>query len=82
MITLWAIKENPAREFNKNRNIGLHHIALSVSSESDLDNIHKNLVANDIEIEFKPELLRDGPAKHMMCYEPSGMRVEFIWSGN
>ena len=82
MITLWAIKESPANEFNKNKNIGLHHIALNVSSERDLNSTYKRLVKNNIHIEFEPELLREGPSKHMMCYEPSGIRVEFIWLGN
>lgn len=80
-VTLWAIKENPSNEFNKNKNIGLHHIAFNVSSENELNNVYKNMLNNNIDIEFAPELLRDGPAKHMMCYEPSGIRVEFIWLG-
>ena len=82
MITLWAIKESSANKFNKNKNVGLHHIALNVSSESKLISTYKKLVKNNIHIEFEPELLREGPAKHMMCYEPSGIRVEFIWLGN
>lgn len=81
-VTLWAIKENPSNEFNKNKNIGLHHIAFNVSSENDLNNVYKNMLNNNVNIEFAPELLQDGPAKHMMCYEPSGIRVEFIWLGN
>ena len=36
----------------------------------------------DIEIEFMPELVGAGPRKHMMCYEPGGIRVEFIWPGD
>lgn len=81
MLTLWATKENPSNEFNKNKNVGLHHVAFHVGSEQDLDNIYKKLIDNHVSIEFSPELLRDGPAKHMMCYEPSGIRVEFIWPG-
>ncbi|MDT8382909.1 MAG: VOC family protein [Gammaproteobacteria bacterium] len=82
MVTLWAIKENPSSEFNKNKNISLHHIAFNVNSENDLNNVYKKMLNNNVNIEFAPELLRDGPAKHMMCYEPSGIRVEFIWRGN
>jgi catechol 2,3-dioxygenase-like lactoylglutathione lyase family enzyme len=81
MVTLWKTKEEPCNEFNKNKNVGLHHIAFHVKSESDLTRIHEKLVNNQIKIEFSPELLRQGPAKHMMCYEPSGIRVEFIWPG-
>jgi len=82
MVTLWATKEEPINPFNKNGNVGLHHVAFNVESEENLNNIYNKLENNNISIEFKPELLRDGPAKHMMCYEPSGIRVEFIWPGN
>lgn len=82
MVTLWATKEKPPVTFNKNKVVGLHHVAFKVEREDDLDRIHNTLANNNIEIEFAPELLRQGPAKHMMCYEPSGIRVEFIWPGN
>ena len=82
MVTLWATKEEPSSQFNKNRNVGLHHIAFQVDHENDLNLIHEKLVNNGIKIEFSPELLGQGPAKHMMCYEPSGIRVEFTWAGN
>ena len=81
MITLWATKEKPVGEFNKNKNIGLHHIALSVADEESLNRLYEHLKDNCTEIEFSPELLGPGPAKHMMCYDPSGIRVEFIWPG-
>lgn len=82
MVTLWATKEEPSIPFDKNRNVGLHHVAFHVENEDDLHEIHTRLTNNGIKIEFAPELLRQGPAKHMMCYEPSGIRVEFIWPGN
>lgn len=82
MVTLWAAKEQPSGEFNRHRNVGLHHVAFQVASENDLNSVYKKLAGNDITIEFAPELLGQGPAKHMMCYEPSGIRVEFIWPGN
>lgn len=81
MVTLWATKEQPANPFNKNKNVGLHHIAFQVENESDLNIIHEKLLNNGINIEFSPEQLGQGPARHMMCYEPSGNRVEFIWLG-
>ncbi len=81
MLTLWKNREVPPRDFDKNRNIGLHHLALRVNSEDDLDAVYRKLVDHDVPVEFAPEFLRDGPARHMMCYEPSGIRVEFIWPG-
>jgi len=82
LLTLWAIKEEPVGEFNKNRNVGLHHFALTLTDEASLNRLYEKLKENGVEIEFSPELLGPGPAKHMMCYEPSGIRVEFIWPGN
>jgi catechol 2,3-dioxygenase-like lactoylglutathione lyase family enzyme len=81
MITLWATKETPEVPFNRRANVGLHHLALQVSSESVLNQNHQRLTDNQINVEFAPELIGDGPAKHMMCFDPSGIRVEFIWLG-
>lgn len=78
MVTLWETKSDSPKIFDRKENIGLHHLALSVDNFEVLNSIYETLESNDIEIEFSPELLRDGPAKHMMCYEPSGIRIEFI----
>lgn len=82
MVTLWKTKSEPSMPFSKDQNIGLHHVAFLVQSERDLDQLYKTISESGLRIEFSPELLREGPAKHMMCYEPSGIRVEFIWPGN
>lgn len=37
MLTLWAAKEEPVGEFNRRKNIGLHHIGLSVENEETLN---------------------------------------------
>ncbi len=81
MVTLWKNKEKPPTPFDRSRHIGLHHVAFEVESEADLTKIHDKLMKNKMTIEFSPELIREGPAKHMICYEPSGIRVEFIWPG-
>ena len=78
MLTLWQTKESPFVTFNKNKNIGLHHLALKVDSLESLHALHDKLVSVGVKIEFSPELLREGPTQHMMCYEPSGNRIEFI----
>ncbi|TRZ65190.1 MAG: VOC family protein [Rhodocyclaceae bacterium] len=82
MLTLWATKDEPPNPFDRKRNVGLHHLALRVESEESLNGLHERLAGNGVRIEFAPELVRQGPAKHMMCYEPSGIRLEFIWPGN
>jgi catechol 2,3-dioxygenase-like lactoylglutathione lyase family enzyme len=80
MFTLWQTSKQ-AKEFDRRENVGLHHVALSVESEEELSSLYEKLKRlTDISIEFGPELLRSGPAKHMICYEPSGIRIEFIWA--
>ena len=82
MLTLWATKEVPSTSFNRKSNVGLHHLALQVENEASLYEVHERLKNSATTIEFAPEALGNGPAKHMMCYEPSGIRLEFIWRGN
>ncbi len=48
---------------------GSHHIGLTVAK------LEQSAA-------FFIEPLGPGPARHMICYEPSGIRVEFIWPGN
>lgn len=81
MITLWQTSE-PSLAFDRKHHVGLHHVALAMDSQNELQALHQTLLASDhVEVEFGPELLRDGPSQHMMCREPSGVRVEFIWVG-
>lgn len=79
MFTLWQTSSD-ANQFDRRHNVGLHHIALAVESEDELHDLYGKLSnAANVTIEFGPEFLRDGPAKHMICYDPSGIRIEFIW---
>lgn len=78
-VTLWQAQQpSVARAFDKNNNVGLHHLAISVADLDSLHRIYQRLAAASVKIEFAPELLRGGPAMHMMCYEPGGVRIEFI----
>ncbi len=80
MITLWQT-EDPvnAISFDRKNVIGLHHVAMKVEDDGELDHLYKVLQkTNDVKIEFKPEPLLGGPTRHMMCYIPGGIRVEFI----
>ncbi len=80
MVTLWQARQpSVANAFDKNNNVGLHHLAIRVADLDALDRIYRRLAAAEhVKIEFAPELLRGGPATHMMCFEPGGIRVEFI----
>lgn len=80
MITLWQANDpvNAVR-FDRKNVIGLHHLALNVENDAVLDAMSETLQNTDgVSIEFAPELLLGGPTRHMMCYIPGGIRVEFI----
>jgi len=81
MLTLWATKSEPVVAFDKNSNVGLHHVAFRVKSEDHLNQLYETLLKNKISVEFSPEMLGQGPARHMMCHEPSGNRIECVWPG-
>jgi catechol 2,3-dioxygenase-like lactoylglutathione lyase family enzyme len=79
MVTVWQVRDaGDIRAFDKDRNVGLHHLALRVADLETLQSLHHMLRDAGIPIEFAPEPLRDGPAMHMMCFEPGGNRIEFI----
>ena len=80
MITLWQAEDSKnAVPFDRKRVIGLHHLALSVENEVSLKDLHRRLQGrDDVEIEFAPEPLGNGPTQHMMSLIPGGIRVEFI----
>ncbi|GAA6154045.1 VOC family protein [Pseudoteredinibacter isoporae] len=79
-ITLWrASHPEKATPFNRKTNVGLHHLALGISSEAELNRLYKALKDfPGVNIEFAPELAYGGPSKHMMFYEPSGNRIELV----
>lgn len=80
MVTLWQAGEaGSVQPFDHRQNVGLHHVAFRVASRAALHAVFERVQASGARIEFAPERLRDGPLMHMMCYEPSGIRVEFIW---
>lgn len=80
-LTLWKTQTEEPIQFNRKNNVGLHHLALRVETKEGLYQILEVLKANQVEIEFEPTLLREGPSMHMMCYEPSGIRIEFYYPG-
>lgn len=80
MVTLWrATDPATAIAFDRKQNVGLHHLAFNIDSFEALDALYAVLRDTEgVVIEFAPELLGGGPAKHMMVREPSGNRLEFI----
>ena len=56
MVSLWASKEHPSNAFDRNKNVGLHHVAFQVGSEADLNHVYTKLLNSGVQIEFAPEL--------------------------
>ena len=82
-LTLWQV-ESPAQvgPFSRRENVGLHHLALQISSEAKLHELYQLMLKYPaVKVEFAPELMGAGPRKHMMCAEPGGLRIEFVWPG-
>lgn len=80
LITLWRAGD-PGRAvpFDRKANIGLHHFAMRVEGADALDTLYATLKTTPgVAIEFAPEPLGGGPARHMMCSIPGGIRTEFI----
>lgn len=82
LVTLWKNREEPHVDFDRARNVGLQHAAFLVESEENLARIHERLLEHRVELQFPPQTLPSGKGKHLFCFEPSGIRVEFIWPGN
>ena len=82
-LTLWQVADDTApNAFDRRHNIGLHHLAIEVPSESDLNALAEQVAAfPGVDIEFLPEPVGSGPRKHMMFAEPGGIRLELIWPG-
>lgn len=83
-LTLWQVDQKLAvNDFHRRQNVGLHHVAFEVPSESDLDDLAAKIkIHPKAVIEFMPELVGTGPRKHMMFQEPGGIRLELIWPGS
>ncbi|MBA6416631.1 VOC family protein [Colwellia sp. 6M3] len=81
-VTLWQTKnKHDVIEFDRKNNVGLHHLALTVTSEKILEELHQRFkLLPNIVIEFSPELNGKGPTVHMIIREPSGNRIEFAYS--
>ncbi len=80
-LTLWQTSDpGDYTEFDRRRNIGLHHLALAVTSSEELDDLFEKVGAwKGVKVEFGPEYSGSGPKRHFMISEPGGNRIEFSW---
>jgi lactoylglutathione lyase len=79
-VTLWRVEDpETAVAFDRRKNVGLHHMAITVRDLDALNALHEKFKKTEgVVIEFAPEFLGNGPTTHMMIREPSGLRLEFI----
>mmetsp|Transcript_3713 Transcript_3713/g.7096 ORF Transcript_3713/g.7096 Transcript_3713/m.7096 type:complete len:140 (-) Transcript_3713:67-486(-) len=78
-ITLWQT-EKDANAFDRKKNVGLHHLSLQVPSEDALGAVFATVKKHPgVVVEFEPEALGKGPARHFMFREPSGNRIEITY---
>lgn len=79
LLTLWQAKVESPAAFDRRANLGLHHFALRLSDDRDLMEVYEMLARrSDVEIEFAPEALGEGPTRHLMCTILGGIRMELI----
>ena len=83
LVTLWQTDANPV-PFDRRKNVGLHHLAIKVSSREALDKVYELIqsidgVRTDGEGAFPPAELAGTPLTHAIVFEPSGNRIEFTY---
>ena len=80
MLTLWQTEEG-ATPFDRRNNVGLHHLAIRVSSlnalQTAFDTVTKKV--DGVEIDFEPTEMKGTPFHHAMVLEPSGNRIELTY---
>ncbi|MCK9517382.1 MAG: VOC family protein [Ottowia sp.] len=80
VVTLWQT-EAGAAPFDRRKHVGLHHMAIQVDSAAELASLFEQVQAwPGVSVEFAPQPLGAGLARHCMFFEPSGLRMELIWT--
>ena len=80
LITLWQVSDPAtARPFDRKRNVGLHHLALTVADDGAIQTVYDRVREwPGASIEFAPTALSEGSSvRHFICAIPGGVRVEF-----
>ena len=82
-LTLWQVDHDLSiNAFHRRQNIGLHHLAIEVTSEQRLQELSKRVSSYPkVKVKFIPEPINTGPRIHMMFCEPGGIRLELVWPG-
>ncbi len=76
-LTLWECRREGITDFDRHKNVGLHHLALKVPTAEVLREVFDDVREwPGVKIEFAPEFSGKGPKEHFMIYEPGGTRLE------
>jgi lactoylglutathione lyase len=79
MLTLWQIDEE-ANSFDRRKNVGLHHLAIRISSMEALKTAFEKVSeVEGVKVEFAPQELKGTPFHHAMVYEPAGNMIELTF---
>lgn len=81
VLTLWQVEDpQSCVTFDRQKNVGLHHLALKVADEAALNALFDAVsVWPGVTVEFSPEPSGAGPKIHTMIRDPGGVRVEFAY---
>lgn len=80
VLTLWQVHNDDANKFDRRTQIGLHHLAFKIASETELNELFDVVKAwPEIEVECSPEFSGKGPKVHFFVAEPGGLRLEFAY---
>lgn len=80
VLTIWQAQTDAPTQFNRKTGLGLHHFALKVASEDDLNTLYSKVKDwPGVAIECAPEFSGNGPKVHFFVNEPGGLRVEFAY---
>lgn len=81
VLTLWSTLADDPVPADRERNVGLHHLALQVPDLDTLNDTFERLRGfPGVEVEFAPQQnpIGIGPRVHFMVFEPGGNRMEFV----
>lgn len=81
LITLWQVQVAGGQStFDRKANVGLHHLALAVSDEQNLQDLYARIRAwPGVEVEFAPGPVSSGSkSSHFIVSAPGGIRFEFF----
>ena len=80
VLTIWQVKSKEPVRFDRQANIGLHHVAFKIESEDALNSTFEKIQSwPDVVVECAPEFSGQGPKVHFFINEPGGNRMEFAY---